>query len=76
MGAVVVKYALVFALLVCLVGGAYYSGYTSGKSDTKIEYIEKKVVEYVETDKKKAAIYSKPNATREQILGLMKNNML
>lgn len=70
------KYALVFALLVCLVSGAYYFGYTSGKSDTKIKYIEKRVVEYVETDKKKAAIYSKPNATREQILDLMKKNVL
>lgn len=70
------KYALVFALLVCLIGGAYYSGYTIGKSDTKIEYItkEKEVIRYVA--KETAVIHSKPNASRSVIIKRMYNGEL
>ena len=71
-----VKYALVIALFVVIVCGAYYSGYSAGSDNTKIEYVtqEKEVIKYVA--KEKAIIHSKPNATREQILELMRRNML
>lgn len=76
MGSVVVKYALVIALFIVIVCGAYYSGYSIGASNTKVEYVtqEKEVIKYVA--KETAIIHSKPNATREQILELMRRNML
>lgn len=76
MGSVVVKYALVIALFVVIVCGAYYSGYSAGSSNTKIEYVtkEKEVIKYVA--KEKAIIYSKPNAARDELIGLYERNEL
>ena len=70
------KYALLGIILAATIAGAYYSGYAVGSRDVKIEYVvkEKEVIKYVE--KEKAIIHSKPNATREQILELMRRNML
>lgn len=55
-----------------LVTGAYFWG----KSQAKTEIITKKVevIKYVE--KKKAAIYSKPNLERTALLGLMREGKL
>lgn len=76
MGSVVVKYALVIALFIAVIGGTYYSGYSAGSSNAKIEYVtkEKEVIKYVA--KEKAIIYSKPNANRSVILERMRNNQL
>ena len=72
----VVRYAVYLLVFAFVVGGAYCSGYAVGSANTKVEYITKDVIKYVEIDKAKSEIYSKPNATREQLLDLMKNNML
>lgn len=71
-----VRYALVIALFIVIVCGAYYSGYSAGASNTKIEYVtkEKEVVKYVA--KEKAIIHSKPNATRDELLERMRSGEL
>ena len=71
-----VRYALVIALFVVIVCGAYYSGYSIGASNTRVEYVtqEKEVIKYVA--KEKAIIHSKPNATRDELLERMRNNQL
>ena len=70
------KYAICGALLAAIVGGAYYSGYSIGKRDVKIEYItqEKEVVKYVE--KEKAKIYSTPAAVPTDLIRLFNSGKL
>ena len=70
------KYAILVFVFILTVGGAYYLGYRVGGSDTRVEYITKEieVVRYV--DKKKSDIYSKPNASRDTLLELMRSNKL
>ena len=69
-----VKYAVVIALFIVIVCGAYYSGYSIGSSNTRVEYVtkEKEVIKYVA--KEKALIHSKPNATRNELVGLYERN--
>lgn len=52
----------------------FICGYYIGSQNKKIEYIEKtvEVVKYV--DKKKSAIYSARNITRDNALRLLENN--
>jgi hypothetical protein len=71
-----VKYAVCLVVFIIIVGGAYYAGYSSGKSNTTIQYItkEKEVIRY--EAKEAAKIHAQPNASREQLLDLMKKNML
>lgn len=73
---VVVKYAVYIAVFILVLAGVYVSGYLAGKSNARIEYIEKQVevVKYVE--KAKSNIYSKPNAGRDDLLKLMHANKL
>ncbi len=54
----------------------YQVGQTVGEGKAKIQVIEKEVevIRYVE--KKKADIYSQPNATRDDLLELMRGNKL
>ena len=68
MGKILIFILLFFSLL----AGAYFLG----RSHAKIKYIEKEieVVRYV--DKKKAEIQARPNATRKELLELMRNNIL
>lgn len=68
MGRILIFILLFFSLL----AGAY----SLGRSHAKIKYIEKEieVVRYV--DKKKAEIQARPNATRKELLELMRNNIL
>lgn len=70
------KYAVFGVILALAVLGAYCSGYCVGSSDTKVEYVtkEKEVIRYVARET--ANIQAKPNATKKQLLDLMKNNML
>lgn len=70
------RYAVYIAVSILVLVGVYFSGYFAGKDNAKIEYIEKQVevIKYVE--KKKADIYSKPNATRDELLKLMQSNKL
>ena len=70
------KYAIFGSVLVAILFGTYYLGYRSGANNTRVEYVTKEieVIKYV--DKKKSDIYSRPNASKEQLLDLMKNNML
>ena len=72
----VMKYAIFGSVLVAILFGTYYLGYRSGANNTRVEYVTKEieVIKYV--DKKKSDIYSRPNASKEQLLDLMKNNML
>jgi hypothetical protein len=64
------RYAIGGIILAAVVAGAYYSGYSVGKRDVRIEYItqEKEVIKYVE--KEKAKIYSTPNADTNTLIGL------
>jgi hypothetical protein len=71
-----VRYALIGIVAVALLGGAYCWGYSSGSADRKIEYIEKEVIKYVETNKKTSAIYSVRNINRDTALRLFNDGML
>lgn len=69
-----VKYAVYLVVFILIVGGAYCAGYQVGSSDTKVEYVTEKVVEYVEVDKTKSAIYSSPHAGRDTLLRMYADN--
>ena len=70
------KYALLGIILALAVLGAYWSGYSAGKSNTTIEYItqEKEVIKYVA--KEKAIIQSSRNAGRDELIELYASNEL
>lgn len=70
------KNAVVVAFFIIIVVGAYAFGYSSGKSNTTIQYItkEKEVIRYVAEET--AKIHAKPNATRDELLELMHNGKL
>ena len=72
----VMRYAMYFVIFLLVICGAYLAGYHVGKADRQVEYVTKEieVIKYVE--KKKSEIYSRPNATKEQLLDLMKSNVL
>ena len=72
----VMKYAIFGSVLVAILFGTYYLGYRSGANNTRVEYVtkEKEVIRYIA--KETANIQAKPNATKKQLLDLMKNNML
>lgn len=71
-----VKYAFYFIVFAFVVGGTYYLGYNAGANNARVEYVtkEKEVIRYIA--KETANIQAKPNATKKQLLDLMKNNML
>lgn len=69
-----VKYAILVFVFILVVGGAYRAGYSVGSSDTKVEYVTKEVVRYVEIDKEKAAIYSTANISRDTALRMYSDN--
>lgn len=71
-----VKYAIYLLIFAFIVGGAYCSGYAVGSANTKVEYITKEVIKYVEIDKAKSAIYSAPNINRDTALRLYSENKL
>lgn len=68
------KYAIFVGILLLVVSGTYYTGYRVGSSDTKIEYIEKEVIKYVEVEKAKSAIYSSANIDRDTALRMYSEN--
>ena len=70
------KYAIFGSVLVAILFGTYYLGYRSGANNTRVEYVtkEKEVIRYIA--KETANIQANPNATKKQLLDLMKNNML
>ena len=72
----VMKYAIFGSVLVAILFGTYYLGYRSGTNNARVEYVtkEKEVIRYIA--KETANIQAKPNATKKQLLDLMKNNML
>lgn len=72
----VIKYAFIGIVIVALLAGTYWSGYSTGSADRKIEYIEKEVIKYVESNKKTSAIYSAPNINRDTALRLFNDGML
>lgn len=72
MGAVVVKYAILFVLFLSSLAGAYFLG--RSHSELKIVKEQVEVIKYVE--KKKADIYSKPNLDKSALVKLMYNNKL
>lgn len=71
-----VRWAVTLIMGSALCWAFYDIGQTVGESKAKVEIIEKKVevIRYVE--KKKADIYSKPNANRDDLLKLMHLNRL
>ena len=68
------KYAFCLLVLILITCGAYCFGYRVGSSDKQVEYVTKKVVEYVEVDKAKSEIYSAPNINRDSVLRMYKDN--
>lgn len=74
LGVDLIRYAVYLVIFILIVGGAYCAGYRVGGSDTRVEYVTKEVVRYVETDKAKSAIYSSPNAGRDTLLRLYSDN--
>lgn len=66
------RYAILSVLFLSSLAGAYFLG--RSHSELKIVKEQVEVIKYVE--KKKADIYSKPNATRDELLKLMHNNVL
>lgn len=70
------KYAIYGAFLAIAFIGTYYSGYSIGRRDARIEYVEKEVIKYVEVEAKKSDIYSAPNITRDNALQLLHNGKL
>jgi hypothetical protein len=69
-----VKYAVFLFVFIVILGGAYWAGYRVGSSDTKVEYVTKEVVKYVEVEKEKSAIYSAPNINRDTALRMYSEN--
>lgn len=70
------KYAICCVVLVATVIGAYFSGYSVGSRDVRIEYITKEVevIKYVE--KKKAKIHSSPAAIPSDLIRLFHEGKL
>ena len=68
------KYAIFVGILLLVISGTYYTGYRVGSADTKIEYIEKEVIKYVEVEKAKSAIYSSANIDRDTALRMYSEN--
>ena len=66
------KNAVVIVLFISCLAGAYFLG--RSHSELKIVKEQVEVVKYVE--KKKADIYSKPNASRGELLDLMRDGIL
>lgn len=66
------KNAVVVVLFISCLVGAYLLG--RSHSELKIVKEQVEVVRYVE--KKKAAIYSQPNASRSELLDLMRDGIL
>ena len=66
------KNAVVVVLFISCLVGAYLLG--RSHSELKIVKEQVEVVKYVE--KKKAAIYSQPNASRSELLDLMRDGIL
>ena len=71
-----IKYAIFGSVLVAILFGTYYLGYRSGANNTRVEYVTERVVEYVEIDKARSAIYSSANASRNTLLRLYSKNKL
>lgn len=76
MGAVMVRYAICGVILCAVIGGVYYLGYSAGSNKRQIEYVTKEVEVVRYESKKKAVIYSRPNADRVALLELMHSNKL
>ena len=70
------RYAIFGSVLVAILFGTYYLGYRSGSNNARVEYVtkEKEVIRYIA--KETANIQAKPNATKKQLLDLMKSNVL
>lgn len=71
-----IRWAVTFIMVAALCFAFYEVGQTNGRKEAKIQIIEKEVevIKYVE--KKKADIYSKPNATRSELIGLLSEGTL
>ena len=61
-------------ILSCLI--CFYCGYYYGQSKMKVKIIEKKVEIIKNVAHKKAKIQASPNASRSELLELMRNNRL
>lgn len=66
------RYAIYFVLFISALLGAYMLG--RSHSEIKIVKEQVEVIKYV--NEKKSEIYSRPNATRSELLELMRNNKL
>lgn len=76
MGAYLVKYAVYLVVFILIIAGAYLAGYYVGKADRQVEYVTKEIEATKYVEKKKAEIYSKPNASRDELLKLMYDGKL
>lgn len=76
MKAKLIKMGVGLIVVIVLCFSFYKVGQTVGESKAKVKIVEKEieVIKYVE--KKKADIYSKPNATRDELIGLLSEGKL
>ena len=63
-------------LFLLLSAAAFGSGYICGQAQTKVKIVEKKVEVIKNAAHKKALIHSEPNASRDELLELMRNGEL
>ena len=71
-----VNQILRWAAVLVLGGALCLACYEVGKSKAEIKYVEKKVEVIRYAEKKRAKIYSQPNAGRDVLLKLMRNGKL
>lgn len=64
------------AVTIIAVLGAACCGYQYGKSQSRVEIVEKKVEVIKYVAQQKAKILSKPNASRDELLELMRSGKL
>jgi hypothetical protein len=70
------KYAILIVFFLFVVTGAYYTGYQVGSSDKQVEYVTKQVEVIKYVSQERAAIQSRPNAGRAELLKLMHSSKL
>ena len=63
-------------LLALLTAASFAGGYVCGQAQTKVEIAEKKAEVIKNVAQKKAVIQAEPNASRDELLKLMRNGEL
>ena len=73
---IIVRWAAIGILIAVLCFVFFKNGENVGKNKAKVQIVEKKIEVIKYAEKKKAQIYSRPNAGRADLLELMRQNKL